>query len=332
MEEGEVDMSEFHIKVVEVGLIEKHPNADTLGITKVYDYPVIVRLGDFLPGDRAVYLPVDSMVPTDRDPFRFLASKGRVVERIQAKRLRGVFSMGILVPAPANAPIGMDVREALGVTKYEPPEPSTTGGDNEKDPGFLPVYTDIEGLRRWPDILIPGEEVVISEKIHGANGRWLCWEGRLWVGSHTGIKRETPESIWWQVASQYNLAKKLPAGIAVYGEVFGQVRDMKYGVEEQGHVRAVMFDALDIHTRKYLNFDTFRILLDQLDIPLVPTLYRGPWSPDLASLAEGTSAMADAHHVREGVVIRPVLERWSDNIGRVILKRHGEGYLTRKNK
>lgn len=324
-------MSEFHIKVVEVGPIEKHPNADTLGITKVYDYPVIVRLGDFLPGDHAVYIPVDSMVPTDRDPFRFLASSGRVVERIQAKRLRGVFSMGMLVPAPVNATLGMDVREVLGVTKYEPPEPSTTGGDNEKDPGFLPVYTDIEGLRRWPDILIPGEEVVISEKIHGANGRWLCWEGRLWAGSHTGIKREAPESMWWKVADQYDLAEKLPAGIAIYGEVYGQVQDLKYGVEG-GHVRVVMFDALDIRTRKYLDFDTFRVLLDQLDIPCVPILYRGPWSPDLASLAEGTSAMAEAHHVREGIVIRPVQERWSDNIGRIILKRHGEGYLTRKNK
>lgn len=30
------------------------------------------------------------------------------------------------------------------------------------------------------------------------------------------------------------------------------------------------------------------------------------------------------------MVVRPVKERWDDRIGRVVLKIHGEGYLTRK--
>lgn len=38
-------MSEFKVEVVKVGPVEKHPNADSLGITKVYDYPVIVKKG-----------------------------------------------------------------------------------------------------------------------------------------------------------------------------------------------------------------------------------------------------------------------------------------------
>lgn len=29
-------MSEFHVEVVRVGKVEKHPNADSLSITKVY--------------------------------------------------------------------------------------------------------------------------------------------------------------------------------------------------------------------------------------------------------------------------------------------------------
>jgi hypothetical protein len=43
-------MTEFHIEVVRIGEITKHPDADTLDITKVADYPAIVRLGDFKPG------------------------------------------------------------------------------------------------------------------------------------------------------------------------------------------------------------------------------------------------------------------------------------------
>jgi len=36
------------------------------------------------------------------------------------------------------------------------------------------------------------------------------------------------------------------------------------------------------------------------------------------------------NHVREGIVVKPLTERWSSTIGRVFLKQPGEGYLLRK--
>src|SRR3990172_3174159 len=183
-------MSEFHIPIVKLGEIEKHANADSLGIVKVFAYPCIVRLGDFKPGDLAIYVPVDAVVPTSDPHFAFLAANQHTKNgkhRVRAMRLRGTFSMGLLAKADPDMTEGTDVTERLGITKYEPPEPMSTGGENEKDPGFLPIYTDIEGLRRWPEVLQVGEEVVLTEKLHGGNGRWLWREGRLWVGSHTSI-------------------------------------------------------------------------------------------------------------------------------------------------
>jgi hypothetical protein len=47
-------MSEFIVTVVRVGPIEKHPNADMLSITKVFDYPVVIRTGEFRAGDLEV--------------------------------------------------------------------------------------------------------------------------------------------------------------------------------------------------------------------------------------------------------------------------------------
>ncbi len=35
-------------------------------------------------------------------------------------------------------------------------------------------------------------------------------------------------------------------------------------------------------------------------------------------------------HVREGVVVKPLVERWDQEVGRVFLKQPGEGYLLRK--
>jgi len=322
-------MSEFHIQVVRVGKIEKHPNADTLGLTHVYDYPVITRLGDFQEGDLAVYVPVDAIVPADDPRWAFLDGH----RRIRARRLRGIFSMGLLTQADPTWVLGQDVRKALRITKYEPPEPMTTGGEDEHDPGYMPCYTDIEGLRRWPDILVPGEEVVISEKLHGASGRWVHRDSRLWCASHHNWKRENPNSIWWKVATRHGLAEKLAkrSDVGFYGEVFGQVQDLKYGAGKNDlFVR--FFDAMEIATKRYLGWQEFVDVTDELGLERVPLLFVGPWDPALRSHAEGPSTVLGAANVREGMVVRPVLERFDDRIGRVVLKIHGEGYLTREKK
>lgn len=326
-------MTEFRIEVVRIGAIEKHPNADLLSITHVYDYPTIIRTGDFHQGDLAVYVPVDAVVPVDDSRWEFL--KGH--RRVRAARIRGLFSMGLLTHADPSWTEGQDVCEALRITKYEPPEPMTTGGENEHDPGYMPVYTDIEGLRRWPDVLIPGEEVTISEKLHGANGRFVFRDGRLWCASHHNWKKPNPDSIWWKAAERYKLAEVLAEcqDIGFYGEVYGQVQDLKYGAG-RNDLFVALFDAMNIKTKRYLDYDEFTVRTGTLSLPaalpLVPVLYRGPWSPDLRSYAEGPSTVPGANNVREGMVVRPVKERWDDRIGRVVLKLHGEMYLTRKEK
>lgn len=321
-------MSEFHVRVVRVGEVRAHPNADSLSITDVDGgYPVIFRTGDFQSGDLAAYLPVDSVVRVSDPKFAFLANKDkpREMERIRAKRLRGSFSMGMLVKADPSWALGQRVQDELGVTKYEPPEPSD--GD-EKDPGFIPVYTDIEGLRAHGDLLRDGEEVVLTEKIHGANGRWCFHEGRLWCGSHTRTKQRDPNNGWWRVADRHNLETKLATvpGIVIYGEVYGNVGGFKYGADK-GDLKLILFDALDIKTNEYLEYDDFLALAKKLELPTVPELYRGPWSLDLKRHADGNTTLGSAH-IREGFVVRPILKRFEPTLGgRCILKLHSEAFL-----
>ena len=320
-------MSEFKIVVVRVGELVPHSNADTLDVTRVYDYPVIVKRGQFTTGQTAVYVPVDSVVPADDPKWAFLSGS----TRIRAKKLRGVFSMGLLTDADPSWAVGKDVREELRITKYEPPEPMVMGGEIEACSELFPVFTDIEGLRRNPGILVDDEEVVISEKLHGACSRFLWSKDRLWVGSHTQVKRSMPEkqTIWWKVAERYGLADKLRMypGIVFYGEIYGYVQDLHYGTTVSDKLRLAFFDAFDTAAGKYVDAQSF---FDHVDLPMVPVLYRGEWKEDLRSLAEGMSTVAGADHVREGIVIRPIRERFDERIGRVILKLHGEGYLLRK--
>jgi RNA ligase (TIGR02306 family) len=326
-------MSEFHVVVVEVGKFAKHPNADTLSITQVMDaYPCIFRTGEFQEGDKAVYVPVDALVPTTDPRFAFLGdTSGKTFAKIKAKKLRGIFSMGLLVKADPDMEVGTNVQERMGIRKWEPElDKFTTNGECEKDPGYLPVYTDIEGLRKYRNLLDAFEPVVLMEKIHGANARFCYRDDRLWCGSHKQIKREDPNILWWKAANRANLKEVLARkpNLVFYGEVYGQVQDLKYG--EQLDVR--FFDIFDPAQGKYLDWPDLKATLEELGLKLAPVLYEGPWQQDLMdSLSNGKTTL-NADHCREGFVVRPIKERWNDHVGRVIFKMVGQDYLLRKQK
>lgn len=337
-------MSEFHVEVVRLGAIEKHPNADALQITQVHGgYPCISQLGAFAEGDLAVYVPVDAIVDTARPEFTFLAGSNvpGKPHRVRAKRLRGIFSMGLLIPAPAGASEGDDVCVQLGITKWEPPaDRINTSSPATPSPGGLPIPVyDLEGLRRHLNasepVLVDGEEVVITEKIHGANARIVITaDGVVHVGSRNQWKREDADDLWWPALRASGLVDTLqdaaPSldGLVLYGEVFGQVQDLTYGHERGTAARFRLFDAYRTETGTWYDHDTLEQFARLANVDMVPVLYRGPWSRDLLSLAEGPSTLAS--HTREGFVVRPVKERFHRRVGRVVLKMVGEGYLTRK--
>lgn len=316
-------MSDFHVTVVRINSIEKHPNADCLGITKIYDYPVIIRLGEFQEAELVAYLPIDAVVP-DEPQWAFLEGH----RRIKAKKLRGVYSQGMLAKLP-NGPWkeGDDVQEILKITRYVPPPPSVKFGLCEAAPlGWsFPSYTDVESHRRFPNIIQDHEFVVITEKIHGANARFTHDGERLWVGSHHQI-RKNDANIYWDIVNKLDLTTKLAKSPkkVVFGEIYGNVQSLRYGV--QGYDFRV-FDILDLHTGRYLDFELARDLAVNLDLPWVPVLYNGPWRKSLVDLAEGKSCVPGANHIKEGWVVRPVQERWDPTIGRVVLKRHSEEFL-----
>jgi RNA ligase (TIGR02306 family) len=349
-------MSEFHVTVVEIGSVAPHPNADRLDIVQVFDYPVITKRGEYKEGDLAVYVPIDSIVP-DNEEWHWLAPKnsdgserfpvGQVPQRyriIEAKKLRGVFSQGCLTKLSSIPPhpsgiretlsAGTDVAERMGITKYDPEIYVRSGnlstkGEVEAPPKgwVIPHYTDIEGLRKYSNVLEERETVVITEKLHGCNARYAHDGERLWVGSRKELKKYDPANLWWRVAFELELAEKLAAfpKLVFFGEVFGQVQDLNYGIKD---ATFRVFDVFDAQHRCYLDDEIARIIAEDAGLTWVPTLYRGPWHKGLNELAEGQSLLAE--HVREGFVVKPVTERWDRRVGRVILKRHGEGYLLRK--
>ena len=359
-------MSDWLVHLVQVGKFGKHPNADSLSITQVYGQNVIFRTDGFKEGDLAVYIPPDSVLPMDPEHPLLKDSPGlKPGARIDAVRLRGIFSNGFMVPAKIlfseadlqEIPLGTHVADRIGVTKYEDQgDQLSTGGDNERDPGYMPCYTDIEGWPKYRNhgVIEEGTRVVLTEKIHGANARFCYRDGRLWVGSRTGVKAQyvradgTEGNLWWKVAKELNLEKKFQTlmmedetnqfeNVVLYGEVYGQVQDLKYGVNSGATFR--VFDTYNPSLGRYNDWEVTVGIASTMGLELVPVLYQGPWKPELEELRNGPSVLYPGH-VREGYVIKPEHERRAQYnpenrhafTGRCIWKFVGEDYKTRKKK
>lgn len=195
--------STHRVEVVPVEL-RPHAGADSLSLVDVYGYSVVVRTQDWLGRTKGIYVPPDNLCPVDRPEFAFLAPDARPngKARVKAKKLRGVISFGLLVPAPEDAQIGEDWTEKLGVEHYDPQLQTTCGGQQgglrmggevAKPPDlWVPKY-DLEAGRRYGKVLFqPGEPVVVFEKCHGQNWRGVFHNGQMYVGSRTEWKKEFP--------------------------------------------------------------------------------------------------------------------------------------------
>jgi RNA ligase (TIGR02306 family) len=319
-----MEVREHTCDVVKVKL-ETHPNADSLSLVHVGDFQCVVKTENWKDGDLAVYIPPDSVVPETKE-FEFLGNH----RRIKAKKLRGKWSVGLLIPAKPGDKVGDDCMERLGIIHYEPQIHGhfTTGGDNVMPPpGFFPKY-DVFNFRKYSQLFQDGEEVITTEKLHGASCRFTCINDIMYCGSRNFWKYEDPKNLWWKALSNCPVLDawlRHHQDLAVYGEVFGNVQNLKYGATN-GQIYFAAFDILRGDT--WLDFDEARGI--GAPLPWVPLVFRGKFDKaQILELAEGDSKWPGASHYLEGVVVKPVHERTDKEIGRLQLKIVGNRYLSK---
>ena len=266
-------------------------------------------------------------------------------------------------------PDSHDFAEHLGITKWVPPIPVGMSGQVESAPNLL-RWIEIENIKRYPDIFEPGEPVVATEKIHGSCCL-VCYDADAGTiggdGEPTGATYVTSKgfggknltlaedktNLYWRAAREHGLpfAAEGICGVlgarrvGLFGEVYGKgVQDLHYGKdasrnESLGYVLfdiAVMDRAGEVRWLSHAEIDKlWSITLGEVGLivttPRAPVVYEGPYDYEaLAKLAEGRSLL-DPGTIREGVVVRPVVERRSEVLGgRAIAKIVSEGYLLRK--
>lgn len=331
-------MSTHEVRVVQLTERADHPNADQLEIWQAMGWDVVARKGEYKVGDYAIFVEPDYEVPTGREEFAFLADKANAEGwyRVRPVKLRGVVSHGLLIPLKGDFAPGTTPMERLGIRRYEPVVAAVTGaeaGPGPKGVGDVPKF-DVESWEKYRDRFTALEEVVITEKLHGANARFVwaannAGEYGLFVGSRTEWKRPG-EHIWSRALKQCPGIEewcKAFGGRVLYGEVYGQVQDLKYG-HGKNSVSFAAFAAWE--KGKWVDYTEWTSTCDAYGIPRVPELYRGPYhEPIIRPLSEGDSRVPGAHHLMEGLVIQPLKERTDPLLGRVITKCVSAKYLSR---
>lgn len=325
-------MSTHSVNVISIEAVLPHANAERLEIVPVGGWQAVVKKGQFRPGDRAVYIQPDYTVPTARPEFSFLAKDGKDRHRLRAVRLRGALSFGLLIPVPedvADADVGACVMERLGVARYEPPVKAFRGGGDDQQlpeadwPSVYAPKFDIESIQNFLDAIQEGEPVVATEKLHGANARYLWHDGRLFIGSRTRWLKPDAVNDWSRaVTPEMRAWLEANPDTTLFGEVYGPVQSLKYGLTE---ARFAAFAALknDI----WLNVPELFMSLDAAGVARVPVVYSGPFDFDqIKVLAETDSRVGGAGHMMEGVVIVPAVERHDPDFGRVALKHISARY------
>lgn len=359
-------MSKLIVEVCKIEKIEKHPNADRLSIATIKGWHCIVGLDQYKVGDLVVFCPPDSMIPDDiieQYNLEYL-KKGK---RVRTVKLRGFISQGLVldIPLPMGSSWkeGLDVAIMMGITKYEPPAPKyqqfkgqKKSSKKKRNPLF-DKYTDIENIKNYNRIFQEGDEVIITEKIHGTNfraGRLPISPGYGWIdkikyfidkfllnkkyefvyGSHNvqityHANRNCfyGDDVYGKIANRYKLAEIIPKDYIIYGEIYGKgIQELTYGVEG---LEVVFFDVK--YKGKYLSYNEFWAFCTQFQLPMAPKLYEGPFSEKvLKECTEGDTTIYTANHIREGCVVKPAKEENNNRIGRKILKSINPEYLVNK--
>jgi RNA ligase (TIGR02306 family) len=333
-------MSTHAIEIVEIKEVLPHPDPEVtkMELTHVWGWQCCIGKGQFKVGDKAIYVPPDYNVPTANPLFAFLYKEGKSQQRITVRRFRGTLSQGLIVNVPpelADLPVGSNVMDALGIERYEPPMPKSTYGNYVSAPSglYLPKF-DVESYQRYAHLFTVGEPVVLTEKLHGANGRFTyaknpgTGEFEQYCGSRTNWMGEDEKNIWW-LALRQNPAigewcRANPERV-MYGEVFGQVQSLKYGAK-RNDIFFATFAMLD--QQRWLDYDEYVASAKAHGVMTVPEVYRGPLDvAKMYEIAEGESVWPNANHLREGVVMVPEKERFNEEIGRVCLKVVSNRYL-----
>lgn len=294
----------------------------------------------------------------------FLSGKNK--NRIRTATIRGEISQGYVAPVAEvlkylkTDTLPEDLTAAMGVMKYEPPEIKISAGNLVRRPEHVPVY-DIEGCDNYPHIvdMLMDIPCVVTEKMEGSNA-WATMDSdkKISVGQKNyAIENlvEGPEHSFWTVMRRDGVIGALDRLSEIYGGSPVTIRSEMVGPGIQGNyyrLKQLMCFVYDIQVAtKYVSYTDLEPLLSEIGLTdkFVPVLAKGitlrewlagrsiqqaangvsAWNPTKENLAlyDIKKDQMGVCKIREGIVIKPMVEQDIVGFGRLFLKQRDPVYL-----
>ena len=304
--------------------IEPIEGADAIETAVIGGWKVVVKKGEFAVGGTAVYLEIDSWVPTELAPFlskgkeprEFNGVKG---ERLRTIKLRGQLSQGLLLDLDTALPFtnsfqdGDDVSEVLNIQKWERPMNAQLAGMARGNfPSLIPK-TDQERVQNLvKEIASAGDmEFEVTEKLEGSSMTCYLIDGVFGVCSRNLDLKETADNTFWQVARELDIEAKMrdtgpDAQFAIQGELIGP--GIQGNIYKLSKPEFHVFDVYNIQAGDYLTPVFRRALIQRMGLKHVPVIW-STWKlsevDSILAQAEGR-AWLNKDQEREGIVFKQV--------------------------
>lgn len=307
--------------------IKPIPEADLICAYRINGWWIVSKVNEFNVGDKVVFLEVDSFVPTKLAPFLSKGKEPKEYNGIKGERLRSVklkkqISQGLILPLtvlpdyfqpdngfPGEAFEELDVTDALGILKWNPPEEYISADAKGNFPSFIPKTSQerIQNCYRSLQTELQEHLWEVTEKIHGQSMTVYFNQGEFGVCSRN-LNLKDSDNTFWNTARKYNLEEKLRAlgrNLAIQGEKYGAgINGNNYKLSG---VELLVFNVYCIDTGKYLSTLECRELSNALGLNTVPVIWKeyslaGYSLEYLLHQANGESVLAKTK--REGFVFK----------------------------
>jgi RNA ligase (TIGR02306 family) len=312
--------------------IEPIEGADAIEVAVVDGWKVVVKKGEFAVDSLALYLEIDSFVPTEIAPFLSKGKEPREFEGVKGERLRtvklrGQISQGLLLPisliesmGPNNdvgfscevrIEEGFDMTEALGIIKWERPMNAQLAGMARGNFPALVPKTDQPRIQNLTREFAEYQQDTwsITEKLDGSSCTfYLDDEGVFHVCSRNLDLKEDEANSFWKVARKFDIEgimrRNFMKGMAIQGEMIGEgIQGNQYKVQLDFYV----YDMYNVHTGQYLLPVQLKAACEKLGLKHVPIIGEYAKIDDysiqsLLEHAEGKSLLSNSE--REGLVFK----------------------------
>ena len=311
--------------------------ADRIELVQVCGWKCVANKGQFQKGDLGVYFEIDSFLPV-RPEFEFLRTSCYKNTNImgegfllRTRTFKGQISQGLVLPLsafseiPAEADIGMDVTELLGVKKWEIEERATTGGTViGKLPSCVP-HTDETRIQSNPDLLeeFRNREYYISTKMDGSSHSLCIDKDGFHVCGHNYEYRDDDSNSFYKFVKKKNYREWMEKfyntqnleSLVVQGEFCapGIQKNRLKLAQPEWFVFTIMVNGSRV------DLNTMLTMAAIFDMPTVPIEEQDFNLPAKYPTVDALLARADGDYPnggkKEGIVIRTVEPVYSPTIG-----------------